>query len=151
MKIQDVKCRYDVRSISKTARSNVVWPYGIAILAIALALGLKLALASELSGEASYLFFLPAALIASALGGMGPGLLATALGLCLGLYFVAEYAWIATSEIINADSFALVGVGVALARRMLSQFPHVGGIERRQKQMRAPRICNRSSIASLRP
>ena len=75
------------RASAKAARSDVVWPYGIAILAIALALGLKLALESELHGEASYLFFMPAILIASALGGWGPGLLATALGLILGLLF----------------------------------------------------------------
>ena len=36
------------------------------------------------------MLFLPAVLIASALGGWGPGLLATALGLALGLFFVAE-------------------------------------------------------------
>ena len=37
-----------------------------------------------LHGEASYLFFLPAILIASALGGWGPGLLATVLGRAAG-------------------------------------------------------------------
>ena len=53
----------------KAFTRRILWPYGIAILAVALAFALKLALASELHGEASYLFFLPAILIASALGG----------------------------------------------------------------------------------
>jgi len=110
------------RASVKTARSNVVWPYGIAILAIALALGLKLALASELHAEASYLFFMPAILIASALGGWGPGLLATALGLILGLYFVGDIRQIASSEIINAVTFVLVGVGVSWRGELLSRF-----------------------------
>jgi len=107
---------------AKAVHSNVVWPYGIAILAIALALGLKLALASELHGEAAYLFFTPAILIASALGGWGPGLLATALGLILGLYFIGDIRQIATSEIINAVTFVLVGVGVSWRGELLSRF-----------------------------
>ena len=51
------------------ALRGVVQRYGIAIVAFALALGLKFLLASllPLRGEASYLFFLPAILIASAL------------------------------------------------------------------------------------
>jgi len=79
-----VKCRLDVQASAKAARGNFVWPYGIAILAIALALGLKLALASKLHGEASYLFFMPAILIASALGGWGLAYSRPALGFCLG-------------------------------------------------------------------
>ena len=110
------------RASAKAARSDVVWPYGIAILAIALALGLKLALESELHGEASYLFFMPAILIASALGGWGPGLLATALGLILGLYFIGDIRQIATSEIINAVTFVLVGVSVSWRGELLSRF-----------------------------
>jgi len=96
--------------------------YGIAVLAITLALGIKLALASALRGEASYLFFLPAILIASALGGWGPGLLATILGLGLGLFFVAEVHPPTASDIINAVAFVLVGIGVSWRGELLSRF-----------------------------
>ena len=48
---------------------GIIEHYGIAIIAIAVALVLRLALASVLQGEASYLFFFPAILIASAFGG----------------------------------------------------------------------------------
>lgn len=87
--------------------------YGVAVVAIALAVAVKLGLASILSGEASYLFFLPAILVASALGGWGPGLLATVLGLLLGLFFVADFRSISTADVINAVTFTLVGIGIA--------------------------------------
>jgi two-component system, LuxR family, sensor kinase FixL len=101
------------------ASLRVVRQYGIAILAIALALAVKLALASVLKGEASYLFFLPAILIASALGGWGPGLFATVLGLMLGLYFVVDVRALTTSDVINAVTFALVGIGVSWRGELL--------------------------------
>jgi K+-sensing histidine kinase KdpD len=67
---------------------QIAWPYGVAILAIAAGLGVKLIFGSVLSGEASYILFVPAVLIASALGGWGPGLLTTALGLALGHFLL---------------------------------------------------------------
>lgn len=91
---------------------GVVMRYGIAILAIALALALRLEMASILAGEASYLFFLPAILIASALSGWGPGLLATVLGLILGLFFITDSRSLTAADIVNAGTFALVGIGV---------------------------------------
>jgi len=45
--------------------------YGVAILAIAVGLAAELALADVLHGQGSYLFFVPAILIASAFGGWG--------------------------------------------------------------------------------
>ena len=73
----------------------------------------RVALASVLEGEASYLFFFPAVLIASAFGGWGPGVFATILGLLLGLFFVADYRTLASADIVNAFVFALVGVGAS--------------------------------------
>jgi hypothetical protein len=48
-------------------------PYGIAVLAVAIAGGVHLSLEKILSGQASHIFFVPAILVASALGGWGPG------------------------------------------------------------------------------
>ena len=61
---------------------RLVQQYGVALLAIAVALAVRLLLVSILRGDASYLFYLPAILIASALSGWGPGLLATGHGAC---------------------------------------------------------------------
>jgi two-component system sensor kinase FixL len=98
---------------------EVVMQYRIAILAISLALALRLALASILAGEASYLLFLPAILIASALGGWGPGLFATVLGLILGLLFVADFHAFSPADIVNAVAFTLVGVGASWRGELL--------------------------------
>ncbi len=92
---------------------GIVEHYSIAIIAIAIALIVRVALASVLGGEASYLFFFPAVLIASAFGGWGPGVFATILGLLLGLFFVADYRTLASADIVNAFVFALVGVGAS--------------------------------------
>lgn len=93
--------------------------YGIAALAIAVALVIRLALQSILGGDASYIFFLPAILIASAIGGWGPGIFATVCGLVLGLLFIADVRAIATADILNAAVFAFVGVGASWRGELL--------------------------------
>ena len=57
-------------------------------LAVALAFGRGWRDAAA-AGDAPYLLFVPAVLVAAAIGGLGPGLLATALGVALGQLFVA--------------------------------------------------------------
>ncbi len=89
-----------------------------------MALALKLVLQSflPLRGEASYLFFLPAILIASALSGWGPGLLATALGLAFGLFFIADFRSLTASDVIDVISFVVVGIGVSWRGELLRRF-----------------------------
>ena len=94
-------------------------PYGVAILAIAVAAILRLGLESILVGSASYIFFMPAILIASAIGGWGPGLLATILGLALGLFFVADFRTVIGGDVVNAIIFAFVGVGTSWRGELL--------------------------------
>ncbi|MGA8693180.1 MAG: PAS domain S-box protein [Xanthobacteraceae bacterium] len=101
---------------------RLAWQYGVAILAIAAGLGVKLIFAPVLGGEASYILFVPAVLIASALGGWGPGLLATALGLALGLFFVAETRQLATADVVHGFIFALVGFAVSWRGAILLRF-----------------------------
>jgi two-component system sensor kinase FixL len=101
------------------ALGGFIKPYGIAILAVALGLAVRLALHSVLSGEASYLFFVPAVLIASAFGGWGPGLFGTVLGLMLGLFFIADIRPVSTADIIDAAAFAMVGVGASWRGELL--------------------------------
>jgi len=98
------------------------WQYGIAILAMAMALAAKLALAPLLSGDASYLFFLPAILIASAIGGLAPGLFATALGLFFGFYFVLNARVPLAADYVDAIAFALVGLGISWRGAILTRF-----------------------------
>ena len=102
-----------------------LWPYGVSILGVAAGLAVKLAFASVLRGEASYVLFVPAVLIASALGGWGPGLLATALGLALGLFFVAEAGPLAIADAVNGLAFALVGFAVSWRGAILLRFRRI--------------------------
>jgi two-component system sensor kinase FixL len=102
-----------------------LWPYGVSILGVAAGLAVKLAFASVLRGEASYVLFVPAVLIASALGGWGPGLLATALGLVLGLFFVAEARPLATVDAVIGLVFALVGFAVSWRGAILLRFRRI--------------------------
>jgi two-component system sensor kinase FixL len=109
--------------LKRSALLGVVRRYGVAVVAFALALALKSLLGwfLLLRGEASYLFFLPAILIASALCGWGPGLLATLLGLVFGLIFVVDFRSLTASDVVNAVTFALVGIGVSWLGELLQR------------------------------
>ena len=98
---------------------KLAWRYGIAIAAVAAGFAVEAALAAVLHGQGSYLYFVPAVLIASAFAGWGPGLLATGLGVVLGLAFVGEFRALATSDVVNGVVFALVGVGVSWRGELL--------------------------------
>jgi two-component system sensor kinase FixL len=104
---------------------QITWPYAVAVLAIAAGLALKLVFASVLHGEASYILFVPAVLIASALGGWGPGLLSIALGLALGLFFVADVRQFAPADVVNGLVFALVGFAVSWRGAILLRFRRI--------------------------
>jgi two-component system, LuxR family, sensor kinase FixL len=107
------------RAVWGPSARAVTEPYGIAIIGVALALALRTALAPVLEGSASYLFYVPAILVASALGGWGPGVFATFLGLLMGLFFVADYRALTAAEIVNAFVFVLVGVGASWRGELL--------------------------------
>jgi two-component system, LuxR family, sensor kinase FixL len=119
--IPDLRSYLPQPSVKLRVRRGIVWQYGIAILAVVVALVIKLALASKLRGEASYLFFLPPILITSALAGWGPGLLGTVLGLALGLFFVLHVRALEPSDVIDAVTFALVGIGVSWRGELLDR------------------------------
>ena len=104
---------------------RIAWQYGLAIVAIAVGVGVKLAFDSVLRGEASYVLFVPAVLIASALGGWGPGLVATALGIALGLFFVAQTRQLAAADAVIGLVFALVGFAVSWRGAILLRFRNV--------------------------
>jgi two-component system, LuxR family, sensor kinase FixL len=101
---------------------RIAWQYGVAIMAIAAGVAVKLVFDAVLRGEASYVLFVPAVLIASALGGWGPGLLATALGLAVGLFFVAQTRQLAGADALNGLVFVLVGFAVSWRGAILLRF-----------------------------
>ena len=99
---------------------GILEQYGIAVIGVALALAVRLALTSVLSGQESYLFYFPAVLVASAAGGWGPGVFATLLGLALGLLLVGRDRVSGWNEAVR---HALYGLG----RRIVSRPAAAGG------------------------
>jgi two-component system, LuxR family, sensor kinase FixL len=74
----------------------------------------QLALTSIIQQEAPYVFYVPAILLASTLGGFGPGLLGTFLSLLFSLP-LAKLPTLPTNEFIGAIAFTVVGLGMSLA------------------------------------
>ena len=119
---------------------RIAWPYGVAIVVIAAGLLVKLVFASVLSGEASYILFIPAVLLGSALGGLGPGLLATALGLALGLFFVLDARQFASPDVVNGLVFALVGFAVSWRGAILLRFRRIARASTQDVEARAAHL-----------
>jgi two-component system sensor kinase FixL len=92
---------------------RAAWRYGIAPAAVALAFAARTLLAPLLENEGQFLFFVPAVLVASGLGGIGPGLLATGLGFVCGLFFVPNFPSPTFAEIVNGAAFVIIGAGMA--------------------------------------
>jgi two-component system sensor kinase FixL len=103
----------------KTGPASVARSYFVAIGLIALAYTLRTALSGVLHDQASYLFFVPSVLIASGLGGFGPGLFATALTLALLIF--PDIRSLTPDDGIYALAFAIIGLGSALGGRYLHE------------------------------
>lgn len=86
--------------------------YSLAVALVALAFGLRALLASSLQDESPFLFFVPAILLASGIGGFGPGFVATILSVALADRFLSRPENTAAG-LINAAAFAIIGVGIA--------------------------------------
>jgi PAS domain S-box-containing protein len=71
-------------------RPSPLLRYGVAVIAIALVLGLKLLVDPLIAEQSPFLLFAAAVIVAAWFGGLGPGLLATALGaVAADYYFLA--------------------------------------------------------------
>jgi len=92
--------------------------YAVAPVAVAIAFLARLALTPILGDAAPLLLFVPAVLVAGGLGGLGPGLLATALSLVLG-FFVTISPGVSMSEIVEAALFAVIGAGISWSGQQL--------------------------------
>jgi two-component system, LuxR family, sensor kinase FixL len=100
---------------------GAVFRYGLAPLAVAVAFAVRLALASVLDDASPYLLFVPAVLVAGGLGGLGPGLLATALSVAVGIFLMMPSAGPSVPEIAGAALFTLIGVGIAWSGEQLQR------------------------------
>lgn len=85
--------------------------YGPVLIFVLLAYLLRFALNQILDGHSQYLLFIPAVLASSALGGFGPGCLATVLSLGLGLILGEGRA--SPTELLEGTIFGIIGLGMA--------------------------------------
>jgi len=93
--------------------------YGLTALAIGLGVALRLAIGSLLGSQAGYMFFVPAVLIGSALGGWMPGIFATVVSILVGVLFVADYGMFSAASTIDLVAFAVVGIGASWRGELL--------------------------------
>lgn len=84
--------------------------YALAIGIVAIVLAARLSLPSEIGTAPVYLFLIPALLVISALGGLGPGVLATCLTTIVEVWLDGS---LDRGDIINAAAFFAIGIGMA--------------------------------------
>ena len=92
--------------------------YGIAPTAVALALAARSLLAPIFHDDTIFLYFVPSVLI-SAIGGLGPGLLATLLSLLAAFFVLTGTSEISTIVLVDGTAFAVIGIGVSWGGELL--------------------------------
>ena len=105
--------------LARTWRQNAA-VYALSVLLVAAGLLLRSLLAPTLGDPALYLFLMPPILFAGILGGWGPSLLATALGIAVLFYVNAGTSNLLhpgspsfIAELTRTVAFAALGVGIA--------------------------------------
>ncbi len=88
--------------------------YAVALALTALAFAANWALATILQAEVPYLFFPAAVLLASIIGGLGPGILAVASILAL-ILPIGNIAAINRPDLMAALAFGVIGIGMSIA------------------------------------
>ncbi|HEU4476071.1 MAG TPA: PAS domain S-box protein [Methyloceanibacter sp.] len=121
--------------------------YFAAALAVIVSLMLAWGLYPWLVGHGSFLIFIPAVLLASSLGGLGPGLLATAFSVVLGLALVSGSA-LTSAQMLEGVIFAVVGGGIAWFGKQLR---HTRIHDGKQKEILTARETHLRSILDSVP
>jgi two-component system sensor kinase FixL len=93
--------------------------YGVAPCTVALALAVRALLSPVLHDDAIFYYFTPPVLVSAAIGGLGPGLLATALGIVAAYLVVSDVSDYSKLLLINSIAFAAIGIGVSWGGEML--------------------------------
>ena len=87
--------------------------YAIALIAAAIALSVRLLLGPVLEGRLLLVLFVPAVLVASGVGGLGPGLFAMVLSLVSAAAIIVAGSAHTVPNLVDVLAFTAVGVGVA--------------------------------------
>jgi len=120
--IQRVPQSRDPASQAARPRNSSIWirarDYAIALTLTILAFAANWALASILQAGAPYLFFVTAILLASIIGGFGPGILAVVLILALTLP-IGNITAINPLDFVTTLAFGVIGIGMSIAGEIL--------------------------------
>jgi two-component system, LuxR family, sensor kinase FixL len=93
--------------------------YALTPAAVALAFVVRLSLLPVLHSQTVFLYFVPAVLVAAAVGGVGPGLLATALSLLCTFTVFIDPLDLTTVWLTNSTAFMLICVGISWGGELL--------------------------------
>jgi two-component system, LuxR family, sensor kinase FixL len=116
--------------------------YLVALFAVGIAFGVRLALEPFLEDPARFLFCIPAVLVASAIGGAGPGIVATALSLLIAL---PHYDFATMTFATRLDAVAFLTTGLAIA--LVGEFLHNG--RRRMAAATKEVLAREAHLASI--
>ncbi|MEO5578870.1 MAG: PAS domain S-box protein [Sphingomicrobium sp.] len=97
-----------------SARIGPVAACALAVAVIAAGVAAQMGLDSLLEHRATFLFFVPAIVLAAALAGFWPGLFATTLGAAAGLAIEFASGGIAAGDVIGSTLFLIVGITVTI-------------------------------------
>ncbi|ODP37979.1 PAS domain-containing sensor histidine kinase [Sphingomonas turrisvirgatae] len=114
----------------------------LAALAVALGAGVRIAFAAELGQRATYIFFVPAVVLASALSGLRAGVAASIAGAAVGLWCDRMIGPVAAGSWIAAGAFVAIGCAIALGgewfQRARAEAERVTeGLARREAHLRS--------------
>jgi two-component system sensor kinase FixL len=98
---------------NKSTEYGSVLRYSIAPTAVALSMAARTLLLPYLHGDTVFLYFVPAVLVSAGIGGLGPGLLATALSLIAAMFVLGQAAESSIPSIVNGAAFAIICAGVS--------------------------------------
>ncbi len=113
-----------VKSTPYGASRGAILRYGAAPTTVVLALALRELLTPFVPHDTLFLFFVAPVLICAAIGGLGPGLLATGLSISAAFFVVGAEAFLLKTTLVNTFVFAVIGVGVSWGGESLHRSRH---------------------------
>jgi len=117
--------------------------YGLAPTFVALALAVRALLVPILHDDSLFLYFVPAVLISAGVGGLGPGLLATALSIVAAYFVLANASALTHLAIVNGIAFTVIGIGVSWGGELLRRD------RRRAKLMARETLARQAHLQSI--